>query len=136
MTQFRPRSEFTFGQETAAEAKAKADEKQAADKQEADEKKIADAKAKKADEAKADAKRDADAAVKAAEKKVADAKEAKKSAAKAKSEEKEPRPVHRPRLSVLRDLVESIEDDPDDISDEARTAFRELNRRLTRALAK
>lgn len=51
-----------------------------------------------------------------------------------KTEEKS-EPTRKTRLTVLRDLVESIEDDPGSISDDARYEFQALNRRLTRALA-
>lgn len=101
-------SRSSFGQETAAEAKEKAEEKKAAEKQEADEKKIADAKAE-AKDAKAEAK--------------ADAKEEKKAKHPAKA---------------LEALIEDIEkaDADGTLPDEDRDAMQQLWKRLSRAIAR
>lgn len=69
------------------------------------------------------------------EKKIADAKAKKDADAKVKKEEPKPEPPRRNRVTVLRDLVEDLESGKS-ISDDQRRAFQELNRRLTRALAK
>lgn len=55
--------------------------------------------------------------------------------AEKKPEPKKEEPPRRNRVSVLRDLVEDLESDSS-FSDEQRKAFMELNRRLTRALAR
>lgn len=108
MTQFR--SESTFGQETAAEAKEKADAKKDAEAKEA-------ADAKKADAKKADAKEKKDAAAKA----------------EAKEEKKE----EKKKVNLVKDLegaVEGFENHKQPFEPDELVEAQQLMKRLSRTL--